>query len=98
MAKKKPKIQGIAGEFSVEVADEENTKTMVKVVCGASATKFDVAGQTIVAVRDFLSDALNIGSEALALVNGKKRKEDYKLQGGDTLEFVKEAGEKGLAC
>jgi hypothetical protein len=38
---------------------------------------------------------LHIDSQALALVNGRRIRSDYQLAGGDTLEFVHHAGEKG---
>ncbi len=93
-------IEAIAGEFSAEVTvskDDRTTTTTIKVVCGASEGRFDIGGQTISAVRSFLTDALNIGSDADALVNGAAPEggESYVLKAGDTLEFVKQSGRKG---
>lgn len=95
-----PPIQGAAGEFTAQVVEDKKTRTVtttIKVICGASESAFDLAGQTIGAVRSFLCDALNIGSSTQALINGNAPEggESYVLKAGDNLEFVKQSGRKG---
>lgn len=93
-------IEGLEGTFAAEVQVDQKERTIttrVKVTCGASEARFEIAGQTIGAVRQFLCDALNIGSSAQALVNGAapKKGDNHVLKDGDELEFIKQAGKKG---
>jgi hypothetical protein len=95
-----PPIEAVEGDFTVETVEDKkgNTKTTtVKVTCGASESRFNIAGQTISAVRRYLTEGLNIGSDVNALINGEAPKggETYVLQPGDNLEFVKQSGRKG---
>lgn len=67
----------------------------VRVVHGANTKHFDLSGKTVGSVRKSLREAFNIPSEAEALVDGKSVGDDFILQGGQNLEFNKEAGIKG---
>ena len=67
----------------------------VRVVSGASAQNVDMAGKTIGEIRSFMTQALNIGSGAQALVTGHSVGDDHVVAEGDQVEFVREAGEKG---
>ena len=56
------------------------------------------AGKTVGEVRDQVADILNVPANAQARVNGIQAGDEVQLGDGDTLEFVKTAGEKGAAA
>lgn len=70
---------------------------MVTVVHGIHRLNLPLAGRAVVAVRQSLAPILNIGPDALAVVNGTEVGEDFILAHDDLLEFVRLAGEKGAA-
>lgn len=68
----------------------------VRVVHGANEQYFDnLGGKTVGSIRKSLREAFNIPSDAEALIAGKSVGDDFVLEGGQNLEFVKEAGVKG---
>lgn len=67
----------------------------VKVVHGANDGEFEVAGETVGRVRASLAHAHNIPDDAIALVNGRRVTEDFRLADNSVLEFVRESGVKG---
>lgn len=67
---------------------------MARVVCGANEQAMD-AGQTVAQARENFKEILNIPDGAKAIVNGDEVGEDYILNEGDSLEFIKSAGGKG---
>lgn len=73
----------------------DKTTSTIKVSCGASSGSFDVAGKTVGAVSEFLREVINVDRMANGIVNGKEAKDEYVLQEGDSLEFIKPAGQKG---
>lgn len=68
----------------------------VKIIHGANDGVFPVSGNSVATVRESLVDAFNIPGEALAFVNGEQTNDEFRLRGNDTLEFVKQAGRKGV--
>lgn len=68
----------------------------VTVIHGANDGIFDVAGSTVAVVQKSLVDAFNIGTDAIAFVNGEEVESTHKLNVGDHLEFVYRTGTKGL--
>jgi len=62
----------------------------VKVIHGAND-----AGCPVFSVRLSLVDAFNIPPDALSFVNGEQVGSDYLIVAGDTLEFVRQSGDKG---
>lgn len=68
---------------------------MVKVVHGIHRLTLPLAGRAVGGVRHALAPVLNIGQDAMAVVNGLAVGEDYVLVPDDHLEFVRLAGEKG---
>lgn len=66
----------------------------VKVIHGANDGEFGVAGAKVGYVRASLIDAFNIPAEAIAFVNSEQVDANFRLQGGDTIEFVKQDGQK----
>lgn len=69
--------------------------TQVTVISGAYLQSLPLANQTVGNARHLLQAALNIGPQAMALVNGRPVTPETVLRQGDTLEFVHQAGEKG---
>ena len=69
----------------------------VKVIHGACDGSFNVSGSKVSAVRASLVDAFNIPGDALAFVNGEQVDENHVLEQGQVLEFVKQAGVKGIS-
>ena len=68
----------------------------VRVVHGVNEQSFpNLEGRTVGFVKKNLRDVFNIPSDAEALVNGQQVGDDFVLEGGNSLEFVKEAGVKG---
>lgn len=66
-----------------------------KVTCGANQYEDNFIGSRISQVKKEMKDVLNIASDAQVLVCGKKVDDNYIVQEGDAIEFVKEAGDKG---
>jgi len=70
----------------------------VRVVHGANEQYFDnLGGQTVGKVRKSLREVFNIPGDAEALIAGKQVGDDYILEGGQSLEFLKNSGIKGAA-
>lgn len=69
----------------------------VRVVNGANERYFDnLVGRKVSQIRKRLRDTFNIANDAEAYVNGEKVSEDSELVENATLEFIKEAGTKGV--
>jgi len=73
-----------------------NAMKKVRVVHVANQDYFDLEGKTVGTVRKNLREVFNIPGDAEALISGKAVGDDFILEGGQSLEFVKEAGVKGL--
>ena len=67
----------------------------VRVVHGSNAKKYDVAGKTVGYVRKCLRDIFNIGTDAVAWVNGLEVSGNHVLEANDNLEFGRYTGQKG---
>jgi len=67
----------------------------VKVIHGANDGIFDLAGSSVANVQTALADAFNIPIEAFAYVNGKVVGEEFRLRGGESVEFLLPWGMKG---
>jgi hypothetical protein len=65
------------------------------VISGASLQALPLAGLSVSQARDLAGTILNIDPQCPVLVNGRRASAGYRLAGGDTLEFVHRAGEKG---
>ncbi len=57
-----------------------------------------IAGKTVGEVREQVASILNVPGSAQVRVNGAPASEDTLLSDNSTLEFVKVAGEKGVAA
>jgi hypothetical protein len=70
----------------------------IRVVHGANESYFDnLSGKTVGSVRKNLREVFNIPGDAEAKINGKTVGDDFILEAGSNLEFLKSAGEKGIA-
>jgi len=67
----------------------------VPVIYGASIQSLPLAGLTLGEARNWVREFLHVGPKTVALINGAKAGEDYRLVPGDAVEFIHQAGEKG---
>ena len=81
------------GDSATAVAGEGH----VNVICGVYAHSIPLGGMRVRDARGELSDRMNISDDAMAVVDGNQVDEDTVLAEGQTLTFVKHAGEKGRA-
>ena len=93
-------LTALDGEFTAVLnrPNGENgsrTTTTIRVSCGANADRFPVSGKSVGQVSELLREVLNVDRMAQGIVNGRPVEDDYVLQSGDTLEFLKPAGRKG---
>lgn len=68
---------------------------MNKIISGVNTLDAGLAGKSVADVRSMLNQPLNIDPASKPVVNGETVSEDYVLEDGDELEFVKASGEKG---
>jgi hypothetical protein len=68
----------------------------VKVIHGANDGLFNIAGTTVATLWASLSDVFNIPADALAFVNGEQVDPSFRLLASNTVEFVKQYGEKSI--
>ena len=88
--------QGQSAPHSAADALAKLDAATVKVLHGANDGVFNLVGAKVQSVRASLVDAFNIPADALSFVNGEQVDANYVLQTNDTLEFVKQAGVKGI--
>lgn len=62
---------------------------------GANSKYFDLEGKSVGSVRKSLRESFNLPGDAEAVIDGKTVGDDFILEGGQTLDFTKEAGVKG---
>jgi len=79
-----------------ELLERLHGDSPVKVIHGANDGLFNIAGTTVSKLRASLSDVFNIPADALAFVNGEQVDPSYRLLASDTVEFVKQYGEKSI--
>lgn len=76
--------------------DHSDTSGTVQVTWGALIDDLEVAGMTVGEVQALLQAAYNIAPGVGVNVNGVEAGADTILATGDSLEFVRAAGEKGV--
>lgn len=89
---------GFEAADSFQVDGNRNSETgVITVSCGAypPSSFGDVSGKSIAQLRADLTDVLNIAPNAKVIVSGEDVGEDYVLQPGDRVEFIKASGTKG---
>ncbi len=85
-------LKGVTG---ARVRGQARTQEQVRILYGVHSLEADLAGRTVGDVRQALRQALNISPQAVAVVDGREVEEGAILLGGQQLEFVRLAGEKG---
>jgi len=86
-----------APDIDATLARASAVTQKVRVVHGANEQYFDnLEGKTVGSVKKSLREVFNIPGDAQALVASKEVGDDFILDGGMNLEFVKEAGVKGF--
>ncbi len=78
------------------MSESLSTAGVVRIVHGANDEEFAVAGRSVRTLQAALTDAFNVPADAAAYVNGEPVVASYILQPGDTLEFCKHRGNKGV--
>lgn len=85
-----------APDVGSTLARASKAMSKIRVVHGANEQYFEsLEGKTVGVVRKSLREAFRIPGDAEAQIAGKPVGDDFVLTAGQTLEFVKEAGEKG---
>jgi sulfur carrier protein ThiS len=69
----------------------------VQVIWGSTTESLELAEMSVGDVFQMLQAPFNIAPAVAALVNGDAVDGDYRLRGGDELEFTRPGGEKGAA-
>lgn len=80
---------------NVEDTLKKLESTVNHVTYGANDLDLDLTGLTIEEIQTSLAGVLSVDATAEAYVNGEKVSKSRKLQKGERLEFMKEAGQKG---
>jgi hypothetical protein len=78
--------------------EPEATPTGVQVIWGAMAQQMELSGMSVGDAHVLLQQAFNLAPEVTALVDGRLATGDHRLVSGQVLEFVRPAGEKGVAA
>jgi hypothetical protein len=85
-----------APDIDASLSRAASATQKVRVVHGANQQYFDnLQGKTVGMVRKSLREVFNIAGDAEARIGGKAVGDDFILEAGQNLEFVKEAGVKG---
>jgi hypothetical protein len=79
-----------------ELLEKLHGDSPVRVIHGANDGLFNLAGMTVASLQASLTDAFNVPEDALAFVNGEQVEPSYRLLPNDTVEFVKQTGEKSI--
>ena len=77
--------------------EPEGDPTGVQVIWGAMAQQMALAGMRVGDARALLQQAFNLAPEVTVLVDGRPVTGAHRLASGQVLEFVRHAGEKGVA-
>ena len=85
----------MAEQFEQDGAAQESTGT-ITISCGSNSVSH-AAGKSVADLRSKLGTVLNIGSDTRAMVNGSLVADEatFVVSDGMTVEFIKEAGQKG---
>jgi hypothetical protein len=86
------------GEAPSSEGEPEGHPTGVQVIWGAMAQQMELGGMTVGDAHALLQPAFNLAPEVAVLVDGRLATGDHRLASGQVLEFVRHAGEKGVAA
>jgi len=96
LTNKKDTLDSTKDKTEIVFSQATKTDSKVRVVHGANQEYFNLAGKTVGSVRKNLREIFNIPSDAEALISGNAVPDDFVLEGGQSLEFLKESGVKGF--
>jgi hypothetical protein len=68
----------------------------VTVYHGPYAEELPVVGQTVGRIRALFGDRFDLDPESQAVIDGRAVEDDYRIEAGQSLVFVRRAGEKGI--
>jgi len=85
-----------APDIGESLSAAQSVTQKIRVVHGVDDGYFDIEGKTVGSVKKSLREVFNIPGDAEALIEGKSVQDDFILEAGMNLEFVKEAGIKGF--
>jgi hypothetical protein len=68
----------------------------VRVVHGVNDGYYDIEGKSVGEVRKALREVHNIPGDADAMIGQQSVDDDFVLEGGMSLEFIKDGGTKGM--
>ncbi|WP_298867570.1 helix-turn-helix domain-containing protein [uncultured Gimesia sp.] len=78
------------------LAEAEAAVGQCCIMHGAHIQYANIAGQKVQDITNTFRDGFSISDQAIPLVNGKEVDENYVVLQGETLEFAKQSGVKGL--
>jgi len=85
---------GSSGFFSGATAASD---AVVTVCHGPYAEQLPVAGETVSRVRSLYADRFDLDPQSQAVIDGRPVEDDVRIEAGQSLVFVRRAGEKGTA-
>jgi len=78
------------------VQQTQALSSKIRVISGANQKYIDnLVGKDVGYVRKRLKEQFNIAGDAVAFVSGKEVSDDFILESGQSLQFMREAGDKG---
>ena len=101
MLKEKPPIRPAGppdpADLQMPLLTPPPEPAVAQVIYGANVQTMALAGLRITDARALAANILGVDQRAATLVNGRPVRATYRIQPGDTVEFVHQAGEKGSA-
>jgi hypothetical protein len=86
---------GPGNDLFGELGGDPETADLATVIHGTYVEALPVAEMSVAQVRQRFSDLLDIHPEATAVLDGAPADENATVQAGQSLMFVRRAGEKG---
>lgn len=84
-----------APDIGESISAAQSATEKVRVVHGVNEGYYSLEGKTVGSVKKSLREVYNIPGDAEALIEGKEVEDDFILEGGMNLEFLKSSGVKG---
>ena len=81
---------------TLEFVKDAGKKGSVNIVSGIDKMTLEVDGKTVEEIVSTTVSILNLSGDETVKVNGIEVDADYILKDGDVVEFVKDAGKKGM--
>lgn len=77
---------------------QEDSAALATVAHGPYMESIPVADTTVAQIRERFSDRFDIHPESRPFVDGEPVRDDYALQAGEVLQFMRHSGVKGVAA